>query len=360
MINVTKSYLPPIDDYIGYLQGIWECNQLTNHGPLAQKLESELKEFLGVKHLFWVSNGTVALQIAIKALKLQGDILTTPFSFVATTSSIVWEGCSPVFVDIHPETLMVNPELIEAAITSETTGILATHVYGYPCAVERIQQIADKHHIKVIYDAAHAFGVQYKDISLLNYGDISTLSFHATKLFHTGEGGALITDDDELAHRISYMRNFGKKSAVDFWGLGINGKNSELHAAMGLSVLPKVPGLLAKHRELCNLYDELLEGTPLNRPVCPNDTIYNYIYYPIVFKSEEALLRAMAALNEKEIYPRRYFYPSLNTLPYLPYINMPISENISPRILCLPLSNYLTFSEVNLIAKILCDVLHSS
>jgi dTDP-4-amino-4,6-dideoxygalactose transaminase len=357
MINVTKSYLPPLDDYVKYLKGIWERNQLTNHGPLVEELENKLKEFLRVKHLFFVSNGTIALQIAIKALDLHGDILTTPFSYVATTSSIVWEGCRPIFVDIHPATLTLNPDLIEAAITPETTGILATHVYGYPCAVESIKQIANKHHLKVIYDAAHAFSVRYKGTSLMNYGDISTLSFHATKLFHTGEGGALVTNDDELADRISYMLNFGHKSVEEFWGVGINGKNSEFHAALGLCILPKVSELINKRRVISDLYDDLLKDSQLTRPNYLPKTFYNYSFYPVIFPSSQSLLKTIKALNEREIFPRRYFYPSLNTLPYLPYTSMPISENISQRILCLPLSNYLTFDEVNLISNILCDVL---
>ena len=234
MIPVTKSFLPPIEDYIEYLKQIWDSNQLTNNGPLVKELEQKLKEYFDVKHLFFVSNGTIAEQIAIKAADLKGDIITTPFSYVATTSSIVWEGCQPVFVDIDPQTLCMNPDLIEDAITEKTTGIIPTHVYGIPCDVEKIQEIAEKHSLKVIYDAAHTFGGKYKGKSIASYGDISFLSFHATKVFHTVEGGAIITNDDELAHKISYMRNFGHNGPEDFWGVGINGNNSEFHAAMGL------------------------------------------------------------------------------------------------------------------------------
>lgn len=357
MINVTKTYLPPIEEYIQYLQGIWERGQITNHGPLVQELEIKLREFLGVKHLFFVANGTIALQIAIKALDLHGDIITTPFSYVATTSSIVWEGCRPVFVDIDPETLCLNPALLEEAITSDTTAIIPTHVYGYPCDVEQIQKIADRHNLKVIYDAAHAFGVRYNDVSLVNYGNISTLSFHATKLFHTAEGGAIITNDDELAHRIDFMRNFGHKDEIDFWGLGINGKNSEFHAALGLCILPRIPELIARRKVLSDLYDRQLLGTCLKRPCISSAAAYNYAYYVVMFPSEAALLCAQQALRAKEIYPRRYFYPSLNTLNYTNHTPMPAAEDISRRILCLPLSNYIEVEEVCLVTKTLHDIL---
>lgn len=337
MIPVTKSFMPPIEEYIEYLKKIWDSNQLTNNGPLVKELEQKLKDFLGVKHLFFISNGTIALQIAIKALDLHHEVITTPFSYVATTSSLVWEGCQPVFVDIDPNTLCIDPNLIAAAITPRTTAILATHVYGIPCDVEKIQSIAEKHHLKVIYDAAHTFGVKYLGKSLVSYGDISTLSFHATKLFHTVEGGAIITDDDELAHRISYMRNFGHKGQEDFWGVGINGKNSEFHAAMGLCNLPHIPEIMAARKQVCELYDELLVGSGLTRPVLPEGTEYNYAYYPVLFPTEDALIQAKEKLNEIQIFPRRYFYPSINKVPYLQGSCMPVSEDLSCRVLCLPL-----------------------
>lgn len=337
MIPVTKSFMPPIEEYVEYLKKIWDSNQLTNNGPLVKELEQKLKDFLRVKHLFFVSNGTIALQIAIKALDLHDDVITTPFSYVATTSSLVWEGCEPVFVDIDPDTLCIDPDLIEAAITARTTAILATHVYGIPCDVEKIQSIAESHHLKVIYDAAHTFGVKYLGKSLVSYGDISTLSFHATKLFHTVEGGAIITDDDELAHRISYLRNFGHKGQEDFWGAGINGKNSEFHAAMGLCNLPHIPEIMAARKQVCELYDELLVGSELTRPVIPEGTDYNYAYYPVLFPSEEILLKARDLLNQKDIFPRRYFYPSLSHLPFLDSARQLVSEDVSPRVLCLPL-----------------------
>jgi dTDP-4-amino-4,6-dideoxygalactose transaminase len=337
MIPVTKTYLPPLEEYMEYLRGIWERNQVTNNGPLVVELEEKLKGYLDVKHLFFVSNGTIALQIAIKALGLTGEIITTPFSYVATTSSIVWEGCTPIFVDIDPRTLCIDPDLIELAITPRTSAILATHVYGIPCDVGRIQQIADRHGLKVIYDAAHTFGVRYQGKSLLAHGDIATLSFHATKLFHTVEGGALVTADDELAHHIAYMRNFGHKGTEDFWGLGINGKNSELHAAMGLCMLPRMDEIIAARRQVCGWYDELLAGSALQRPYIPKGTDYNFAYYPVIFQNEGQLLAVIAALKAEDIHPRRYFYPGLNTLPYGNKAEFPVADHISPRVLCLPL-----------------------
>lgn len=356
-INVTQSYLPPLEEYVKYLTGIWERVYLTNAGPLVVELEQRLKDELGVKHLFFVNNGTIALQIAIRALDLKGEVLTTPFSYVATTSSLVWEGCTPVFVDIDPATLCINPALLEAAITPRTVGIMATHVYGNPCDVEAIEAIAKRHNLKVIYDAAHAFGVTYKENSVLNYGDISTLSFHATKLFHTGEGGAIVTNDDELAHRIAYMRNFGHNGPEAFWGVGVNGKSSELHAAMGLCVLPKVPELIAKRRLLSERYDALLDGAKCVRPVIREHTAYNFSYHPIVLPSEEVLLKVRDNLNAHEITPRRYFYPSLNTLSYVDPQPAPVSEDISRRVLCLPLYYDLEISQVEDIARLINEVI---
>jgi dTDP-4-amino-4,6-dideoxygalactose transaminase len=357
MINVTKSYLPSQEEYNEYLKGIWQRVHLTNHGPLVVELEEKLKEFLGVKHLFFLNNGTIALQIAIKALDLQGEIITTPFSYVATTSCIVWENCKPVFADIHPETYCLNPSEIEKKITENTVAIMATHVYGNPCNLEAIEKIAKKYRIKVIYDAAHAFGVKYKDTSVLNYGDISTLSFHATKLFHTIEGGAIVTNDDNLAHKISYMRNFGHNGSEDFWGVGINGKTSEFNAAMGLCILPKVNEIIAKRRLLSEKYDKMLTNLGLVKPLIDSKVFYTYSYYPIIFKSEKDLLNVKKILNASNIYPRRYFYPSLNTLNYVDNDKMPISEDISTRVLCLPLYYDLKEVEVQMIANLVVQTL---
>lgn len=355
MIPVTRSFLPPLDEYTSYLNRIWESNQLTNNGPLVQELEQKLKEYLGVKYLFFLSNGTIALQIAIKALGLQDEIITTPFSYVATTSSIAWEGCKPVFVDIDPKTMTIDANRLEAAITQRTTAIIATHVYGIPCNTEKIEKIAAEHNLKIVYDAAHAFGVSYQGRSLASYGDIATLSFHATKLFHTVEGGAIVTNDPEVAHRVSYMRNFGHNGPEAFWGLGINGKNSEFHAAMGLCVLAHLPEILEARKQVCSWYDELLAGSEIQRPELPSGTTYNYAYYPILLPSEETLISARNRMNKKDIYPRRYFYPSLDSLPYVKQNNVTTSRDFSRRVLCLPLYSELKRSEVvTIVNQLLC------
>lgn len=357
MINVTKSFLPPIEEYQKYLTGIWERVHLTNHGPLVFELEEKLKNYLGVKHLFFINNGTVAIQIAIKAAGLKNDVITTPFSYVATTSSLVWENCNPVFVDIDPDTLCINPDLIEKSITKSTTGILATHVYGNACYVDEIGKIAAKHNLKVIYDAAHAFGVDVNAKSVLNHGDISTLSFHATKIFHTVEGGAVITENDDLAHKISYMRNFGHNGPENFYGIGINGKSSEFHAAMGLCVLNHFEQIKERRKQISSLYDELFKKSDIVRPSPLKNQTYNFSYFPVLFKTEENLLRVKAALNVHNIYPRRYFYPSLNQLDYVTNKPCPVSENVSSRVLCLPLYYELKDEEVRMIAKIIKESL---
>jgi dTDP-4-amino-4,6-dideoxygalactose transaminase len=339
MINVTKSFLPDLEEYVKYLEGIWERGHLTNHGPLVLELESQIRQFLGVKHFFFVNNGTIALQIAIKAAGLKGDVITTPFSYVATTSCLVWENCNPVFADIDPNSLTVTAETIEKVITPQTSGILVTHVYGNPCPVEEIEALAKRKGLKVIYDAAHAFGVEFKNQSVLNYGDISTLSFHATKLFHTIEGGGIVTNDDELAHKISYMRNFGHNGPEAFYGVGVNGKSSEFQAAMGLCLMPKIKQIIETRKYLSDLYSTSLAGIPIQHlQIQPGTTKYNYAYYPIVFKSEEILLKVVKALNDKQVIPRRYFYPSLNSLNYVTnnLVN-DYASDISKRVLCLPL-----------------------
>jgi dTDP-4-amino-4,6-dideoxygalactose transaminase len=336
MINVTKTFLPPLAEYNKYLEGIWERGYVTNRGPLVLELEEKLKAYLGVKHLLFLSNGTVALQLAIKALNLQGEILTTPFSYVATTTAILWENCKPVFVDIEPETYCIDPTKIEAAITDKTSAILATHVYGYPCQVEKIEAIAQKYNLKVIYDGAHAFGVKVNGNSVFNYGDVSTLSFHATKLFHTIEGGAVITDNDEVARQMMLYHQFGHVYD-DYFTIGINGKNSELHAAMGLCTLPKVNDFIQRRSEICAFYDVKLLPLGLERPVLKPEVEYNYAYYPIIFSSEAVLLQVKEALAKDEINTRRYFYPSLNKLPYVAQATCTVSEDIAARVLCLPL-----------------------
>jgi dTDP-4-amino-4,6-dideoxygalactose transaminase len=354
MINVTKPFLPPLEDFAHYAENIWQRNWLTNNGPLVNELELKLKDYLEVPHLLYLCNGTVALQIAIKALNLKGEIITTPFSYVATTSSIVWEGCTPVFVDIDPETLNIDSSKIEAAITLRTSGILATHVYGNPCDIEAIDIIAKKHNLKVIYDAAHGFGTKYKAKSIFAYGDVSTTSFHATKLFHTVEGGAVMTQNPEILKRMAYMRNFGHDGYDRFNGVGINGKNSEFHAAIGLAILPYMHEILRKRRELTEYYNRTLVSVNRQLIKLQPGAEYNYAYYPVILPSEQFLLNVVEELNKNWIYPRRYFYPSLSELPYVKRKHeCPVCEDIARRILCLPLYHTLTFEEIDLIARLM-------
>ena len=356
MINVTQTFLPPLDEYTAFLQEIWDSKWLTNRGKLIQELESKLQQYLGVKHLLAVNNGTVALQIAIKALELKGEIITTPFSYVATISSIVWENCKPVFVDINPNFLTIDETKIEAAITDKTSAILATHVYGNPCQVIAIKEIARTHNLKVIYDAAHCFGVKYKGESILNWGDVSTLSFHATKLFHTGEGGALVCNDVDFVHKLYYSHNFGHDGPEAFFGLGINGKVSELNAAMGLAVLPHIEEIIASRMKITQLYDSLLCATNLRKPTMRGELDYNYSYYPVIFPTESELLTTKEELNRQEIFPRRYFYPSLNNLPYVKKQKVEISEEISRTIMCLPLFCELNVNDVERVCSVITSV----
>ncbi len=353
MINVTKTYLPPLNEFQGYVEGIWERNQLTNNGPLVKELEEKLKEFLGVKHCLFVSNGTIAIQIALKILNVTKEVITTPFSYCATSHSIVWENCTPVFADISPIDFCIDPKKVEALITPNTQAILATHVYGNPCAVDELAQIAQKHNIKLIYDAAHCFGVQVNGTSIFNYGDISTCSFHSTKVFHTTEGGAIFTDNDDYAYLIDRYRSFGHMGD-NYLTIGINGKNSEFHAAMGLCVLPKVSDIIVARKSIFEIYDRLLNWDKLIKPTVTLPTVSNYAYYPVFLKSEEILLQVREALESKNIFPRRYFYPSLSTLKFLVETsNCPISDDYSPRALALPLYYDLAHSDVELICQII-------
>lgn len=357
MIPVTKPFLPPQQVYQTYLDGIWKRNWLTNMGPLASDLELRLKETLKVNHLLFVTNGTVALQMAIKALDLKGEIITTPFSFVATTSAIVWENCTPVFVDIDEHSLNIDADKIEEAITPNTTAILATHVYGNPCDVEKIEEIAKKHQLKVIYDAAHAFGVEVNGKSIFEYGDISTCSIHATKLYHSVEGGLVITKDPVLLKKLAYMRNFGFDGPESFAELGINGKNSEYHAAMGLANLKYLDLIHQKRKELTARYDEKLKHLKARRPIWHAASENNFAYYPLVFESEALMLQCVEFLKLNEIFTRRYFYPSLATsLPYVKPQDLPLTDDISKRVLCLPLYFDLTLEEVDLICRLILRV----
>lgn len=357
MILATKPFLPSREEFEHYLKGIWERQWLTNNGPLVNELEMSLKRYLNLKHLLYVTNGTIAIQLAIKALGLNGEIITTPFSYVATTSSIVWEGCKPVFVDIDPETLNIDPAQIEAAITDRTCAILATHVYGNPCNIEAIDEIAGRHNLKVIYDAAHCFGTKYRNASVFNYGDISTTSFHATKLYHTIEGGAIFTRDPELLKKMAFMRNFGHNGPEVFAELGINGKNCEFHAAMGLVNLQHIAAILDKRKESCNHYDTYLLNLRARKPRITDGAQVNYAYYPLVFESEDLLLRCIKKLNDNNIFPRRYFYPALSAvLPYVEKAQLPVTDDISRRVICLPLYHTLSREEMDLIIRLILRV----
>lgn len=351
MIPVTKTFFPPLHEYHTFLERIWKNEWLTNRGELVLELEAKLKSHLSVNNILITNNGTIPLQIALKLLGNAGEIITTPFSYVATTAAIVWENCTPVFVDIHADYLTIDETKIEAAITPRTTCILATHVFGNPCNIEAIESIAQKHNLKVIYDAAHCFGVTYKGKSIFEYGDISTCSFHATKIFHTGEGGAIFCNDEALRHKIYYSHNFGHNGPLDFYGLGINAKISELQAAMGLAVLPHMPEIIEGRKQVVEAYDRLLNFDKIKKIKIRESAEWNYSYYPVLMQSEEALLDAQKALNELDIFPRRYFYPSLNTIPYTLKQAMPISENCASRILCLPLYVGLLLSNLQTIVQ---------
>jgi dTDP-4-amino-4,6-dideoxygalactose transaminase len=356
MIPVTKPFLPPKEDVYKLLDEVWQRQWLTNNGPLVNELELKLKEYLDVPHMLYLNNGTIALQIAIKALELKGEIITTPFSYVATTSSIVWEGCRPVFVDIDAETFNIDPTKIEAAVTPITTAILATHVFGNPCEIDAIEIIAKKHNLKVIYDAAHCFGTKYKGKSVFAYGDISTTSFHATKLFHTVEGGAVFCNSPDLLKKMAYLRNFGHNGPEDFAMVGINGKNSEFHAAMGLANFPFIIQILEARKRQSLQYNERLNGLNVKYLKINTSSDFNYAYYPIIFNSEIDLLKTLDELTNNRITPRRYFYPSLNNLKYLEKQAAPISESISERVLCLPLYFNLTKEEIDYICRIILRV----
>ena len=354
-INVTKTFLPPIDEYETYLRRIWDAGQLTNQGPLLREFEAKVKGYLDIADFHFVGNGTIALQVALRAFDItEGEIITTPFSYVATTSTILWERCTPVFVDIEPNTFCIDADKIEAAITDKTRAILAVHVFGNPCAIEQIKEIADRHNLKVIYDAAHAFGVTYKGKSLLNYGDASTCSFHATKIFHTVEGGCVITNDKQVSDKVEMIKHFGH-DGDDHYMLGINAKASELQAAMGLCNLKYVDEIITERKELTELYDQFL-SKKFQKPITDNNTKRNYSYYPIVFESETQLLEGIKRLNKTDIFPRRYFYPSLNNLPYVQGGSCPISEDIASRIACLPLYAGLDKNVVEQIALTLNDI----
>ena len=357
MINVTKTYLPDKEKYKKYIDEIYESGWVTNDGSLVRKLEKRLEDYLGVKNLVLVSSGTTALEIAYRTLDINGFAITTPFSFVATTSSLVTNNILPIFADIDIETLNIDVDNIEELITANTSAIVPVHVFGNCCDVEKIDYIAKKYNLKVIYDAAHAFNITYKGSSILNYGDISTLSFHATKIFHTIEGGALVINNDDLVQKARYLINFGIKDAEHIPHLGINAKMNEFEAAMGLCMLDEIQEIIDKRKMIYEIYERYLDGL-VKFQKRNNFSSKNYSYFPVIFKSNNELLKVQKSLNNNNIFPRRYFYPSLDTLNYIePKQKCSISRDISERILCLPIYPELCETEQMKIIKILQEEL---
>lgn len=355
MVQFNKPFLPPFKEYEDYLKEAWNEVWLTNNGPLVMKLELELSKYLGGQNLSFVSSGTMALQIAIHALDLQGEIITSPFSYVATTSSIAWEGISPVFADIDPQTLNIDPAKIEQVITPRTSGIIAPHIFGNPCDITKINRIAREYGLKVIYDASQCFGSKYKGLPIFGFGNISTTSFHATKLFHTVEGGGVFCSDENLQGKVNYLRNFGHDGPEKFNGIGINGKNTEFHAAMGLANLKYIDMILQVREMQCLLYDELLGELNAQRPQVLPAGETNHSFYPLVFKDEATVVAVMQALESEQIFPRRYFKPSLSQLDYVGRQSTPVADDISTRILCLPLYHALSEGQQKIIAEIVLN-----
>ena len=334
---VTMPSLASLDKYTDMLQDVWKSGILTHNGPFVQKMENMLCERLRVKNMVAVLNGTLALQMPFKAFKLCGEIITTPFSWVATCSSIIWENCVPVFVDIDPDTFNIDPQKLSDAITHKTCGIMPVHVFSNPCDVEAIDTLAKKHNLKVIYDAAHSMFVNYKGKSVLEYGDVSATSFHATKIWNTGEGGGLITTNQELHEQLKRIRFFGYNEKKDIVEDGFNGKMTEIHAVLGIVNLEIMDDVLARRKEIFEMYYQAFNSIDKITFQKFDPEAYNYSYMPIVLDSEETLLKIDEALKKKNIYARRYFYPSLNMVKTLGhYTHMPISESLSHRILCLP------------------------
>lgn len=356
-IYVTQPTLAPLEEVNELMKGIWASGIMTHNGPLVQRFEKECGEKLGVPNMVSCTNGTIGLQMAIRALRLKGEIITTPFTFIATINSILWEGCTPVFVDIDPETLCIDPNKIEEKITYHTVAIMPVHVFGNCCDIEVIDAIAKKHDLKVIYDACHSVGVNYKGQSIFNYGDISVTSFHATKMLNTAEGGGCFTLDKDIDEKLRRIRFFGFENHADIIEDGTNGKMTEVHAAIGLANLKYLDDALNDRKKKYMMYKESLSKDSSLSFQKINESC-NYSYFPVIFKDEDTLLEIQARLNEQHIYPRRYFYPSVNTFTKLvPYSPMPVSEDISSRILCLPLYYSLAIEDINRIVDI---ILHQS
>ena len=346
-IYVTQPSLPPLEEYTDYLKKIWESKRLTNNGPFHQQFEKELAEYLGVKYLSLFANGTLALVTALQALRIAGEVITTPFSFVATTHSLWWNNIKPVFVDIEPDYFTLDPEKIEAAITPQTTAILPVHVYGNPCKIDEIQKIADIYGLKVIYDAAHVFGVRIKGNSILNFGDLSVLSFHATKVFNTFEGGAIICHDENTKKRIDHLKNFGFAGETTVIAPGINAKMNELQAAFGLIQLKHIDEYISRRKEIAELYRKELSGVKGIRVLYDIEGVdHSYTYFPVLVDENlygESRDDLYERLKKNNIYGRRYFYPLISQFPTyrgLPSSkpeNLPIASNIADHVICLPI-----------------------
>ncbi len=361
-IYVTQPYLPPLEEFIPYLEQIWDKKILTNGGPFHQQLEKELCDYLGVKHICLFTNATIALVTALQALRIKGEVITTPYSFVATAHSLLWNGIKPVFVDVDPRTLNLNPSKIEAAITPDTTAIMPVHCYGHPCDVEAIQRIADNYNLRVIYDAAHAFGVRDKNGSVLNHGDLSVLSFHATKVFNTFEGGAIICPDAKTKQRIDQLKNFGFVDEVTVVAPGINGKMSELNAAFGLLQLKHIDWALARRKEISVAYrQQLVEVKGISCIDDADETELNHSYFPILVQSDYPMSRDVLyqKLKDHGIFARRYFYPLISDFPMYRSMpsahcdNLPVATAAAEKVLCLPIYPYLTLDEVQRITQLI-------
>lgn len=363
-IYVTQPYLPPLEEFIPYLEQIWDNKILTNGGPMHQQLEAALSEYLCVEHVALFNNGTIALLTALQALRVTGEVITTPYSFVATAHSLLWNGIKPVFVDIDPNTLNLDPAKIEAAITPQTTAIMPVHCYGNPCDVEAIQKIADNYNLRVIYDAAHAFGVEDAGGSILRHGDLSVLSFHATKVFNTFEGGAIICPDAKTKKRIDQLKNFGFVDEVTVVAPGINGKMSEINAAFGLLQLKHIDQAIQRRREIDQYYRQQLKDVRGIRLINgTGQTSANYSYFPILVDSDYPLSRddLYQKLKDNNIFGRRYFYPLISEFPMYRGMNsaernnLPVSIKIAEKVICLPiystLENDSTARVVKLIVK---------
>lgn len=361
-IFVTKPTLPPLEEFVPYLKQIWDNKTLTNRGPFHEQLEKKLCEYLGVEHISLFTNGTIALVTALQALRITGEVITTPYSFVATTNSLRWNGITPVFADIDPNTLNLDPMRIEAQITPRTTAIMPVHCYGHPCDVDAIQKIADRYNLKVIYDAAHAFGVQCHCGSVLNHGDLSVLSFHATKVFNTFEGGAIVCPDADTKLRIDQLKNFGYVDETTVVEPGINGKMSEFNAALGLLQLNYIDSALAHRKEIDAAYRERLEG--VKGLVCLTDAgekVANYAYFPILLQADYPMRRddLYQKLKHVGIHSRRYFYPLISEFPMyrdLPSAakeNLPVATAAAQQVLCLPIYPDLEMSVVDEITNLI-------